>query len=110
MLQYAEGMFDLMAFVVMFGLGFSAFALAILNLRVVAHWLGWALLILAVGVGLIAYPLGYFGVASAGMLVLPGMLVFFVWLTSIGIVLLRWQPQKDSPNIASDAHLMQASG
>jgi hypothetical protein len=109
-LQYAEGMFDLMAFVVMFGLGFSAFALAILNLRVVAHWLGWALLILAVGVGLIAYPLGYFGVASAGMLVLPGMLVFFVWLTSIGIVLLRWQPQKDSPNIASDAHLMQASG
>jgi hypothetical protein len=103
-------MFDLMAFVVMFGLWFSAFALAIISTRVVAHWLGWALLIPAVGVGWIAYPLGYFGVASAAMLVLPGMLIFFVWLTSIGVVLLRWQPQKDSPDIASDANLMQASG
>jgi hypothetical protein len=34
-LQHAEGMFDLIAFVVMFGLGFSAIAAAILSLRVV---------------------------------------------------------------------------
>jgi len=49
-------------------------------------------LIPAVGVGLIAYPFGYVGVTAAGMLVLPGMLVFFVWLVSISVVLLRWNP------------------
>jgi hypothetical protein len=106
-LQYAEGMFDLIAFVVMFGLGFSAFALAILSIRIVPHWLGWALLIPAVGVGWIAFPLGYLGVAAAGMLVLPGMLVFFLWLTPIAIVLLRWHPQI---SIGSDAHSIRASG
>jgi len=95
LLQYAEGMFALMAFIVMFGLGLSAFALAILSLRVVSHWLGWTLLIPAVGVGLIAFPLGYFGVTAAGLLVLPGMLVFFVWLVSMAVVLLRWKPPQE---------------
>ena len=95
LLQYAEGMFALMAFIVMFGLGLSAFALAILSLRVVPHWLGWTLLVPAVGVGLIAYPLGYFGVTTAGMLVLPGMLIFFVWLVSMAVVLLRWNPPRE---------------
>jgi hypothetical protein len=70
-LQYAVGMIDLMGFVVMFGMGFSAFAIAILSLRVIPRWLGWTLLIPAVGVGLIAFPLGYLGFASAGLLVLP---------------------------------------
>ena len=95
LLQYAEGMFALMAFIVMFGLGFSAFALAILSLRVVSHWLGWTLLIPAVGVGLVALPLGYFGVPAAGLLVLPGMLVFFVWLVSMAVVLLSWKPPQE---------------
>jgi hypothetical protein len=92
-LQHAQEMFALIAFVVMFGLGFSAIALAILSLRVVPRWLGWVLLIPAVGVGLIGSPLGFFGVTAAGMLVLPGMLVFFVWLTAMAVVLLRWSPQ-----------------
>jgi len=95
LLQYAEGMFALMAFIVMFGLGLSAFALAILSLRVIPHWLGWTLLIPAVCVGLIGYPLGYFGVTVAGMLVLPGMLMFFVWLVSMAVVLLRWNPPRE---------------
>jgi hypothetical protein len=94
-LQSAEGMFDLIAFVVMFGLGFSAIALAILNLRVVPRWLGWVLLVPAVGVGLIAFPLGFFGFTTAGMLVLPGMLVFFLWLVAMAVVLLRWTPQEE---------------
>jgi hypothetical protein len=95
-LQRAEGMFDLIAFVVMFGLGFSAIAVAILNLRVVPRWLGWVLLIPAVGVGLIAFPLGFFGFTTAGMLVLPGMVVFFLWLVAMAVVLLRWTPQKEA--------------
>jgi hypothetical protein len=94
--QHAQEMLDLIAFVVVFGLGFFAIALAILSLRVVPRWLGWALLVPAVGVGLIAFPLGFSGVRAAGMLVLPGMLMFFVWLTAMGVVLLRWRPQTES--------------
>jgi hypothetical protein len=96
LIQHAQEMFDLMAFVVVFGLGFSAFALAILNLHVVPRWLGWVLLVLAVGIGLICRPLGYFGVAAAGVAVGLGMLVFFVWLAATGIVLLRWIPPRES--------------
>jgi Domain of unknown function (DUF4386) len=73
-LQHAEGIFDLMAFVVMFGLGFSAIAFAILTLNVVPRWLGWVLLIPAVSVGLICFPLDFLGVPVAGVLMLPGML------------------------------------
>ena len=89
-------MFDLIAFVVLFGLGFSAFALAILSLRVVPRWLGWLLVVPAVGVGVIGFPLGFFGVAAAWMLVFPGMLIFFVWLAAMGVLLLRWTPQQES--------------
>jgi hypothetical protein len=92
-LQHAQETLDLIAFVVVFGLGFFPIALAILSLRVVQRWLGWILLVPAVGVGLIAFPLGFFGVTAARMLVLPGMLMFFVWLTAMGVVLLRWRPQ-----------------
>jgi len=99
LIQHAQEMFDLMAFVVMFGLGFSAFALAILKLRVVPRWLGWVLLVLAVGVGLICRPLGFFGVAAAAMAVGLGMLVFFVWLAAMGIVLLRSNPPKESASV-----------
>jgi hypothetical protein len=49
-----------------------------------------------VGVGLIGFPLSFFGVEAAGMLVPPLMLVFFVWLTAMGVVLLRWSPQRES--------------
>jgi hypothetical protein len=93
LIQHAQQMFDLIAFVVVFGLGCSAFALAILSLRVVPRWLGWVLLVLAVGLGLICDPLLFFGVATAGMLVGMGMLVFFIWLTAMAVVLVRWKPQ-----------------
>ena len=66
-LQHAEGIFDLTAFVVMFGLGFSAIAFAILTLNVVPRWLGWVLLIPAVSVGLICFPLDFLGVPVAGV-------------------------------------------
>ena len=94
-LTHADAMFSLFSFIVSFGLGFSAFALAILGLRVVPRWLGWILLVPAVGVGLIGFPLLFFGVAAAGMLIPPGMSLFLVWQMAIGVVLLRWQPPAD---------------
>ena len=44
-LTHADALFDFIAFVVLFGLGFSAFALAILSLREVPRWLGWILIV-----------------------------------------------------------------
>jgi len=90
LIQHAQEMFDLIAFVVMFGLGFTAFAFAMLSLRFVPRWLGWILLMLAVGIGLICYPLSFFGFRAATTAVGLGMLVFFVWLTAMAVVLLRW--------------------
>jgi hypothetical protein len=92
-LTHADALFDFIAFVVLFGLGFSAFALATLSLRVVPRWLGWILIVPAIGVGLICFPLSFFGVAAAATLILPGLSLFFVWQMAIGVVLLRWQPR-----------------
>jgi hypothetical protein len=94
-LTHADAMADFIAFVVLFGLGFSAFALAILSLREIPRWLGWLLAVPAIGVGLICFPLSFFGVAAAGMLILPGLSLFFVWQIAIGVVLLRWQPRPE---------------
>jgi len=96
-LSHAEAVFDLIGFIVLLGLSLSAFAIAILRLRVVPRWLGWVLLIPAVGVGLICFPLAFVGVAAAEILILPGMLVFTVWSIAIGLVLIRWKPEIELP-------------
>ena len=54
--------------------------------------LGWIMLVLGVGVGLIAFPAQYFRVPGASLVVLPAMLVFFLWLIATGVALLRWRP------------------
>jgi hypothetical protein len=48
--------------------------------------------VLAVGIGLICDPLLFFGVATAGIIVGLGMLVFFIWLAAMAVVLVRWKP------------------
>lgn len=53
----------------------------------------------AIAVGLIGYPWSYFGVTAAGMLVLPGMLVFFVWRLSTAVVMLRWNPPHECGHV-----------
>jgi hypothetical protein len=53
--------------------------------------LGWILFALGVGVGLVAYPLQYFRVAGASLVVLAAMMVFFLWLIATGVSLLRWR-------------------
>jgi hypothetical protein len=92
-LSHAEALFDLIGFVVLLGLSLSSFALAIISLRTVPRWLGWLLLVPAIGVGLICFPLAFAGVAAAEMLILPGMLVFTVWSIAIGLALIRWKPR-----------------
>jgi hypothetical protein len=94
-LTHADALFDFIAFVVLLGLGLSAFALAILSLREVPRWLGWLLIVPAVGVGLICFPLSFVGVGPAGALILPGLSLFFIWQMAIGVVLLRWQPRPE---------------
>jgi hypothetical protein len=67
-------------------------AVAIIRTRALPRSLGWVLLILGVGVGLVAYPLQYFRFAGASLVVLTGMMVFFLWLIATGVALLRWRP------------------
>jgi hypothetical protein len=54
--------------------------------------LGWVLLVQAIAVGLVAFPLQYFRVPGASAAVLALMLVFFLWLVATGVALLRWRP------------------
>jgi len=89
---HIQDMLSLIAFVIMFGAGFTPLALAILRTGALPRSLGWVLLIPGAGVGLVAYPLQYFRVAGASLLVLAGMLVFFIWLIAIGVTFLRWRP------------------
>jgi hypothetical protein len=63
--------------------------------------LGWVLLALGVGVGLVAYPAQYFRVAGASLVVLPAMMVFFLWLIAMGVTLLRWRPACDGMHLAA---------
>jgi hypothetical protein len=92
MVVHIQDMISLMAFVIIFGSGFTPLALAILRTGTLPRPLGWVLLFIGVGVGLVAYPLQYFRVAGASLVVLAGMLVFFVRLIAIGVMLLRWRP------------------
>ena len=72
--------------------GRPALAIGIIRTGAISRLLGWVLLVLGVGVGLVAYPLQYFRFAGSSLVVLAAMLVFFVWLTATGIALLRWRP------------------
>ncbi len=76
----------------MFGGGFTAFALGIIRTGALPRSLGWILLVLGAGVGLVAYPLQYVRVAGASLVVLAAMTVFFLWSVAMGVTLLRWRP------------------
>jgi hypothetical protein len=88
---HVQDMISLIAFVLIFGGGFTPLAIGIIRTGAVPRTLGWALLLLGVGVGLVAYPLQYFRFAGASLVVLAGMMVFFVWLVAMGVTLLRWR-------------------
>ena len=69
-----------MAFVIIFGGGYAVLGLGIVRAGALPRVLGWVLLVLGIGVGLVAYPLQYFRVAGASVVVLAAMMVFFLWL------------------------------
>lgn len=90
---HVQDMLSLIAFVVIFGFGYTVLALAIIRTGAVPRSLGWVLLVISAGVGLIAYPLQYFRFAGASLVVLATMMVFFLWLIAMGVTLLRWRPK-----------------
>ena len=69
------------------GIAVPLFALAILKTSVVPRWLGWLALVVAVFAGW----LSLIGPASSVIegLTVIGFLGFFIWMASMGIVLLR---------------------
>jgi hypothetical protein len=93
---HIQDMLSLIAFILMFGVGFTSLAIGIIRTGAIARSLGWVLLILGVGVGLVAYPLQYFRFPAASLVVLAAMTVFFLWLIAVGVTLLRWRPS-DAP-------------
>ncbi len=92
LVAHAQDLLSLIAFVIMFGAGFTALAVGIIRTGALPRSLGWILLALGIGVGLVAYPLQYFRVAGASLVVLAAMMVFFLWLVAMGVTLLRWHP------------------
>ena len=89
---HVQDMLALIAFVIAFGVGNTVLAVGIIRTRALPRSLGWVLLVLGAGVGLVAYPLQYFRVAGASLVVLAAMMVFFLWLIAMGVALLRWRP------------------
>lgn len=89
---HVQEMLSLIAVVLLFGCGYSVLALGIIRTGALPRSLGWVLLILSVGVGLVAFPLQYFRTPGASLVVLAAMMVFFLWLIVMGVVLLRWRP------------------
>lgn len=92
LIVHAQHLLALISFVIIFGVGYTALALGIIRTAALPRSLGWILLVLGVGVGLAAYPLQYFRVPGASLVVLAAMMVFFVWLIATGVTLLRWRP------------------
>jgi hypothetical protein len=90
---HVQDMISLIAFVLIFGGGFTPLAIGIIRTGAVPRALGWVLLVLGVAIGLVAYPLQYFRFAGASLVVLGGMMVFFLWLVAMGVTLLRWRPK-----------------
>jgi hypothetical protein len=89
---HVQDMLALIAFVIAFGVGNTVLAVGIIRTRTLPRSLGWVLLVLGAGVGLVAYPLQYLRVAGASLVVLAAMMVFFLWLIAMGVALLRWRP------------------
>ena len=92
LIVHAQDLLALISFVIIFGVGYTALAIGIIRTAALPRSLGWILLVLGVGVGLVAYPLQYFRVAGASLVVLAAMMVFFLWLIATGVTLLRWRP------------------
>jgi hypothetical protein len=92
LIVHAQDLFALISFVIVFGGGCTTLALAIIRTAALPRSLGWILLGLGVGVGLVAYPLQYFRVPGASVVVFVAMMVFFLWLIAAGVTLLRWRP------------------
>jgi hypothetical protein len=69
------------------GVTVPLYAFAILSTHVVPRWLGW----LALFVGVLGGWIGLLGPASSVIegITFPAFLGFFVWLASMGVVLLR---------------------
>jgi hypothetical protein len=89
---HVQDLLSLMSFVLMFGGGFTLLGVGIIRTGALPRSLGWILLLLGAGVGLVAYPLQYFRVAGASLVVFAAMIIFFLWLIAMGVVLLRWRP------------------
>lgn len=89
---HVQDLLSLMAFVIMFGGGYAVLGLGIVRTGALPRALGWILLVLGVGVGLVLAPLQYFRVAGAPLILLPAMIAFFLWLIATGVTLLRWHP------------------
>ena len=89
---HLQDLLALISFVFSFGAGLAVLGLAIIRTGALPRVLGWILLVLGVGVGLIAFPAQYFRVPGASLVVLAGVMVFFLWLTATGVTLLRWRP------------------
>ena len=89
---HVQDMLALIAFVIAFGVGNTVLAVGIIRTGALPRALGWVLFVLGAGVGLVAYPLQYFRVAGASLVVLAAMMVFFLWLIAMGVTLLRWRP------------------
>jgi hypothetical protein len=101
LIVHVQDLLSLMAFVIMFGAGYSVFGVAIIRTGALPRALGWILLVVSAGVGLLAYPLQYFRVAGASLVVLAAMMVFFLWLIAMGVTLLRWRPSSDGMQVAA---------
>ena len=92
---HVQDLLSLLAIVLTFGVGQTVLGVGIVRTGALPRSLGWVMLVQGAGVGLVAYPLQYFRVAGASLVVLAAMMVFFLWLIAIGVTLLRWQPSPE---------------
>jgi hypothetical protein len=89
---HLQDLLAMISFVFSFGAGLAVLGLAIIRTGALPRVLGWILLVLGLGVGLVAFPAQYFRVPGASLVVLPAVMVFFLWLIATGVALLRWRP------------------
>jgi hypothetical protein len=100
LLVHVQDLLSLVAFVITFGGGYTVLGLGIIRTGALPRVLGWVLLVLGAGVGFVFYPLQYFRIAGASLVVLAAMMVFFVWLVATGVSLLRWRPASASGSLS----------
>lgn len=86
----AGRLLPLLTFTLGFGVGLFALSLASLRVSALPRWHAWFGVAVAVLFGWVAAPLNSLGVG--GPLMGAGLLLFFVWVASTGIILLRWRP------------------